>query len=164
MPTFRNNGKQRIVYKGMIQEPNERMKEVLVFFDAGEEVKLNFWVPYEELGLELVSAESPITLNTVLVSGTFSFDEGTERKFAIGHCDRYVLHVLSQKGKIKIYPGSSDIGAEVRADTEVPFHYHVIYDWEYAPYLRVVGLEDGTEATIHAEVYRPGNREIEEWH
>ena len=133
----------------------------MVFFDAGEEVALNFWVPYEELGLELVSSDSPAVPNTVLLSGTFSFDEGTERKFPIEHCDKYELYVIVQKGKVKIFTGSSTLGAEVRADLEVPFHYNVLYDWEYAPYLQVVGLEDGSEATIHAEIYRSGKRDLE---
>ena len=164
MPTFRNNGKQAVMYEGTVQYPNDKPRRLLVIIDAGTEKKLNFWIPYEELGLELVSEDNPPVPNTILLSGTFSFDEGTERKFQIGHCDRYELYVISQKGKVKVYQGSSDVGAEVRADTEIPFHYHVVYDWEYAPYLRVVGLEDETQITIHAEVYRSGNREIELWH
>lgn len=157
MPTFKNTGKTLIVYKGIIQEPNEKPKEVLVFFNAGEEVGLKFWVPYEELGLELVSEVSPPLPNTVLLSGTFSFDEGTERKFMIGHCDKYLLNVIVQSGALKVYPGSSKIGVEVREDMEVPYSYKVVYDWEYAPYLRVVGITDDTAATIHAEIYREGN-------
>ena len=108
-----------------------------------------------------MNEDSPAVPNTVLLSGTFSFDEGTERKFPIGHCDRYDLYVIAQHGKIKVYPGNSSIGTEVRSDLEYPFHYHIVYDWEYAPYIVIKGLEDGTEATIHAEVYRAGNREIE---
>ena len=161
MPTFRNNGEHIVVYKGIIQLPNEKPKEILVFFDVGIEVKLNFWVPYEELGLELIDADSPAVPNTVLLSGTFSFDEGTERKFTLGHCDRYMLYIVMQSGRLKVYSGSSAIGAEIRADVENPYHYHVVYDWEYAPYILVKGLEDGTEATIHAEIYRAGNREAD---
>ena len=156
MPTFKNNGENRIVYKGIIQQPNEKTQEVLVFFDAGEEVALNFWVPYEELGLELVSSDSPPVPNTVLLSGTFSFDEGTERKFPLDHCDTYIVNVIIQSGKVKVYPGSSLIGVEVSAEATTPYHYHALYDWEYAPFLRVVGLEDGTEATVHAEICRSG--------
>ncbi len=157
MPTFKNNGTRTVVYKGTVQDPNGKPREILVFFDAGAEVGLLFWVPYEELGLELVSADSPSAPNTVLLSGTFSFDKNTERKFTVGHCDRYMLYVIIQSGALKIYPGSSTVGAEVRANVENPFHYKIVYDWEYAPYLRAVGLEDGTKATIHAEVFRDGN-------
>lgn len=156
MPTFRNDGKNRVVYKGIIQQPNEKPQEVLVFFDAGEKVGLNFWVPYEELGLELVDADSPAVPNTVLLSGTFSFDEGTERTFPLGHCDIYVLNVIIQSGKVKVYAGSSAIGVEVTINENIPYHYTGIYDWGHAPYLRVVGLEDNTEATINAEVYTTG--------
>ena len=160
MPTFKNNGENRIVYKGIIQQPNEKKQEVLVFFDAGEEVALSFWVPYEELGLELVSADSPAVPNTILLSGTFSFDEGTERKFPIEHCDKYMLYVIMQSGARKRYPGSSKVGAEVRGDVKHPFHYKIVYDWEYAPFLRVIGLEDNTEITIHGEIFREGNEGI----
>ena len=161
MPTFRNDGERIVVYKGIIQDPNGKPKEELVFFDTGKDVGLNFWVPYEALGLELVSADNPPVPNTVLLSGTFNFDEGTERKFTIGHCDRYMLYIIIQHGILKLYPGSATIGTEIRADVENPFHYHVVYDWEFAPYLRAVGLTDGTEATIHAEIYRAGNKEAE---
>ncbi len=159
MPTFKNGGERTVVYKGIVQPPNEKPREILVFFDAGKETKLNFWIPYEELGLELVNADDPPIPNTVLLSGTFSFDEGTERKFTLEHCDKYTLYIIVQSGSIKVYPSSSTIPVEVRADLEIPYHYNVVYDWEYSPYLRVVGLEDGTEATIHAEIYRIGNRE-----
>lgn len=162
MPTFKNNGDRTVVYKGIIQQPNEKSREVLIFFDAGKEVKLSFWVPYEQLGLELVSADNPSMPDTVLLSGTFSFDKGTERKFTLGHCDKYMLDVIMQRGSVKVYHGSSSIGTELSAETNIPFYYHVINDWEYAPYLRVVGLEDGAEASIHAEVYRSGSKELVE--
>lgn len=159
MPTFKNGGERTVVYKGIVQPPNEKPREILVFFDAGKETALDFWIPYEELGLELVNADEPPVPNTVLLSGTFSFDKGTERKFAIGHCDRYTLYIIVQSGGIKVYPGNSTIPVDMRTDLEYPYHYNVVYDWEYTPYLRVVGLEDDTEATIHAEIYRIGNRE-----
>ena len=156
MPTFRNGGERPVVYKGIIQSPNEKSREVLVFFDAGKKTPLNFWIPYEELGLELVDADNPPVPNTILLSGTFKFDKGTERKFTLQHCDKYVLNVIVQHGRIKLYPGNSAIGVEVSSEANIPYHYHVLYDWEYAPYLRAVGLSNGTEVTIHAEVYRHG--------
>ena len=154
MPTFRNGGERTVVYKGIVQPPNEKSREILVFFDAGKDTALDFWIPYEELGLELVNADEPPIPNTILLSGTFKFDEGTERKFSLDHCDTYILNVIIQSGKVKVYPGNSAIGAEITINENVPYHYTGIYDWEYAPYLRVVGLEDNTNATIHAEVYK----------
>ena len=162
MPTFRNGGKRTVIYKGIIQSPNEKPREILVFFDAGKDTAINFWIPYEELGLELVDANNPPVPDTVLLSGTFKFDKGTERKFTLGHCDKYMLDIIIRSGRIKIYHGNSDIGAELSAQKDVSYDYHVINDWEYSPYLRVAGLEDGTEATIHAEVYRSGSKEVRE--
>ncbi len=160
MPTFRNGGKRTVFYKGIVQPPNDKPREILVFFDAGKDTAINFWIPYEELGLELVDANNPPVPDTVLLSGTFKFDKGTERKFTIGHCDKYVLDVISKQGKVKVYPGNSAIGAEVSEEGKLRYDYHVVYDWEFAPYLRVVGLEDNTEAVIHAEVYRSGSKEV----
>lgn len=164
MPTFKNGGERVVVYKGIVQPPNGKTREILVFFDAGKETKLNFWVPYEELGLELVDADNPAVPETVLLSGTFKFDTGTERKFTLGHCDKYMLDIIMQGGRVKVFHGNSDIGAELSAQSDISYRYHVINDWEYSPYLRVVGLEDGTEATIHAEVFRTGSKEMETWH
>lgn len=160
MPTFKNGGQRVIAYDGIIQSPNDTARRVLVLFDAGMEKKLNFWVPYEQLGLELVDADNPPVSNTVLLSGTFKFDKGTERKFMLDHCDKYMLDIIMQGGRIKVYHGNNDIGAELSAQADISYRYHVINDWEFAPYLRVVGLEDETEATIHAEVYRTGSREF----
>ena len=164
MPTFKNGGQRTVVYKGIVQPPNERPREILVFFDAGMEKKLNFWVPYEQLGLELVDADNPPVPDTVLLSGTFKFDEGTERKFTLRHCDKYMLDIIMQSGRVKVFHGNSEIGAELSAQSDISYRYHVINDWEFAPFLRVVGLEDGTEATIHTEVFRTGNREMDTWH
>lgn len=154
MPTFKNNTDKAIMHTCKIQPPNGKTQEIIIIAEAGKELMLNFWIPYDRLGLELVSADYPPVPDTVLLSGTFKFDEGTERKYVIEPCDMYTVDVILQSGGLRIYAGSSLSGAEIRSDGEVPYRYHAKYDWEYAPYLRVVGIEDGTEATIHAEVIR----------
>lgn len=154
MPTFKNGGARPVMYQGTVQRPNGKPKEVLIIIDGGKEMELDFWLPYEELGLELVDSDYPPVQGSTLVSGTFKFDAGTERKIPIGHCDKYVLDVIVESGSLKVYHGNSPIGTEVRANADVPYRYHVMNDWEYSPYLRVVGIEDGTEAAIHAEIMR----------
>lgn len=154
MPTFRNNTDKAIMYRGIIRPPDKKEQEVIIIADAGKDVELNFWIPYERLGLELVNEDYPPVPNTILLNGVFKFDEGTERKYAIEPCDIYTVDVLLQSGGVKIYAGNSPTGAEIHTDGETPYRYRGEYDWEYAPYLRVTGLEDGTEAVIHAEVLR----------
>lgn len=158
MPTYKNGGNKTVVYEGTIQKPNGREKEVMVFFDAGSVVPLDFWIPYEKLGLELIDAENPPVQGSILVSGTFNFNEGTERIFPLEHCDKFSLDVIIQSGSIKLYRGSEPIGTVIDAGTERPYRYHVVEDWNYAPYIRAVGLEDNTVAVIHAEILRLGLR------
>lgn len=154
MPTFKNNTAQAVMYKGTIQPLNGKKQDVLIVVDAGEEIGINFWIPYERLGLELVDEEYPPVPDTVFLSGIFKFEEGTERKYTIEPCGMYMLDVLVEKGSLKLYAGSSQTGIEMNSSSEVPYRYRAKYDWEYAPYIRAVGLKDGTEALIHAEAVR----------
>lgn len=152
MPTFRNNTDKAIMYRGTIRPPDSKLQEIIIIVDAGKDVALNFWIPYEKLGLELVNENYPPVPNTLLLSGLFKFNEGTERKFSIEACDTYTVDVIVQKGALKLYAGNSAAGAEILADVGTPYHYSAEYEWEYAPYIRAVGLQDNTEASIHAEI------------
>lgn len=75
--------------------------------------KLNFWIPYEELGLELIDADNLPVPDTVPLSGTFKFDEGTELKFTLGYCDKCILNVIVQSGTVKVYPANTIINVEI---------------------------------------------------
>ena len=154
MPTFKNNTSRAITHKAIIQSPEGVPKEVLIKFDPHEEKQLSYWLPYQKLGLTLTSENYPPVPNTILISGTFNFDEGTERKFNIDTCDTYVVNIIVQSGTVIMYPGSTVVGVEISGSVDVPYHYKAVLDWEYAPYLRLVGKEDGTVATVHAEVDR----------
>ena len=139
MPTFKNETKHYIDYEA---------KNVLLRFEPGEERGLPFWLPYQKLGLTLINADYPVVPNTILIGGKFNFDEGTERKFNIEPCESYSVHISVQKGKLAMYQGNSAFSIDIEAN------YSGVLDWDCAPYLRVKGLEAGTVATIHAEVYR----------
>ena len=154
MPTFKNETRRYIDHECWLQTPTTEPKRVLVRFAPGEERSLPFWLPHVKLGLTLVDPNYPVVPNTVLLSGTFSFEPGMERKFNLEACDTYVINVVVQRGRVTVFPGSSTLGVEVVQNDEVPFHYRAVMDWEYSPYLRVVGLESGTRATIHVEIDR----------
>ncbi len=101
-----------------------------------------------------INADYPAVPNTILISGNFNFDEGTERKFNIEPCDTYVVNVIVQKGRVVMYPGNSAVCVEIAENTEVPYHYKATLDWEYSPFLRLIGKENGTVVTVHAELDR----------
>ena len=154
MPTFRNDTRRVIDHWCLIQHPTEPVQKVLIRFDPGKLVKLKFWVPYAELGLTLVNANQPKCPNTILVSGTYDFAQNVERRFNIEPCDTYIVNIIVQKGGVMLYPGDTAGGVEITQDTDVPFHYRAVFDWEFAPYIRIKGMAAETRATVHAEVDR----------
>lgn len=154
MPTFKNDTKRYIDHWCTLQAPEGTPQRVLIRFAPGEERRLTFWVPHVRLGLTLVSANDPKTPDTILTSGTYAFEPGVERRFNIEMCDTYAVNIIVQKGRVMLFPADTRTGVEVRQDAEVPFHYRAVFDWEYAPFFRVVGMDEGTECTVHAEINR----------
>lgn len=154
MPIFRNDTERMIDYECLVQSPTEEPKKILIRFDPGKEYALTFWVPHVPLGLTLVDANQPKVPLTVLLSGTFDFAKDVERRFNIERCDTYILNVIVQSGKVALYPAGTDIAVEIAQDTETPFYYRAVYDWEFAPFIRVKGLDAASKATVHAEVDR----------
>lgn len=137
MPTYRNNTDYTINYEN---------KGKLYSFPPHKEYPAKFWVPYQELGLELVSADYPPVPDSILLSGTFRFDYDIERRFNFERCSKYHLNLELWEGRIKLYTGSSRVGAEINTN------YDVVLDWEKAPYIRVVGLDGKNIVRIHVEV------------
>lgn len=137
MPTYKNNSEQLINYEtgGKIYS-----------FPANKETGTNICVPYKELGLELIDENYPPVKSKVLISGTFKFSAGMERKINIPHCNKYRIKVSVKSGRLKQYLGSSGIGIELTGDNEN------VYEWGYAPYIRLLGLETGTEASVYGEL------------
>ena len=144
MPTFKNETKHYIDHEALIQSPSGEPRKVLVRFKPDEERALTFWIPHQKLGLTLINADYPAVPNTILISGNFNFNNGTERKFNIEPCDTYVVNIIVQKGKVAMYPGNAAMCVEIAETTEVPYHYKATF----------VGREAGSVATIHAEVDR----------
>ena len=154
MPTFKNNTTRIVDYECTVQSPTDGPKKILIRFDPGKEVALPFYVPHEKLGLTLVNANQPKVPPTVLLSGTFNFADNVERRFNIELCDTYILNVIVQKGKVALYAAGTDVPVEIAQDAESPYHYRAVYDWEFAPYIRVKGVGAASTATVHAEVDR----------
>ena len=136
MPTFRNNTDLAINYEH---------KGKLYSFPPHKDYPAKIWVPYQELGLELVNADYPPVPESILVSGTFRFMDGMERKFNMNHCSKYHLKICVYAGHIKLYAGSS------RMATELTKEHDFVFDWEKAPYIRLVGYETESEVYVHAE-------------
>lgn len=150
MPTFRNGTKKWVDAEAVVPGRGR----VLVRFAPKETRALGFWVDYEAKGLTLVDANDPPVPPRVLASGTFAFAAGEERRFAIPRCGRYAVDLIVQEGRVKLYAGTDPVGAEVVKDDVVPFRYRQTFDWERAPFLRVVGVTE-SRATLHAEAETP---------
>ena len=138
MPTFKNETKHYIDY-----ERNGK----LVRFEPDEERGLPFWLPYNKLGLTLINSEYPVVKNKILISGEFDFNKDMERLFNIEECDKYTVKIDVAKGKCSVYPGNLASGTEIKAG----YSHKIEIAWEIAPYLKVIGLEDGTVVEIYAE-------------
>ena len=136
MPTYRNNTDIAINYES---------KGKLYSFSPHKDYPAKFWVPYQELGLELVNADYPPVPDSIIISGTFRFDYQIERRFNIEHCESYRFKVSVQSGRVKLYAGQSRVGVEIVED------YDAVLDWEKAPYVRIVGLDGTSLEKVDAE-------------
>lgn len=114
-------------------------------FPPHKDYAAKFWLPYQELGLDLINADYPPVPEKFFISGEFKFSAGVERKFNIENCDKYSLLISMEAGKIKLYTGNSRSGVEIAGD------YSTQLEWRYAPYIRILGLQNGTIAHIRAE-------------
>ena len=136
MPTFRNDTESAINYE---------LDGKIYNFPAKQDVETSIWLPYQDIGLKLIDEKYPPVQSKILAGGKFKFRAGMERKLQIPHSRRYTLKVQILSGGLTIYAGSSTVGEELTTDSEI------LFDWAYAPYVRFVGLEAGTEARIYAE-------------
>ena len=152
MPTFKNDTKHYIDYEAITQSSSGERKKILLRFVPGEERALGFWLPYQKLGLTLVNADYPPVQNKILISGTFEFSENMERLFSVDHCDRYVINIIVQSGKIKLYTGASTVGQEVAEDSPVAYRYRGVLEWEFAPYFKIVTSDNKATVTLSVEV------------
>ena len=139
MPTFKNCTDKIINYEsgGKIYS-----------FLPGRTFGLAEWIPYQELGLELIDENYPKVPSSILISGRFKFSKGLERKFSIPHCESYNLKISVKSGALKLYTSNSTLGVELSGD------YVTTLQWSYTPFIRLKGLEAGTEASVHAEIER----------
>lgn len=141
MPTFRNDTNKPIQY--LLKDEGK-----IIIFDPKREKGLDFWVPYSQLGLTLVSATYPPVPNSVLINGKFKFSKGLERKFNIDPCHSYSLYINVKRGEVLLYleAGKSSIDLD---DT-----YTSVFNWSRVPYIRVVGIQDDSLVEIQATVER----------
>mgnify|MGYP006872975110 FL=1 len=136
MPTFKNNTDSPKYYEAGGKQ---------YYFPPKQEVGVNIWIPYAQLGLELVNAEYPPVHEKLLISGEFNFSNGLKRKFNIVHCEKYKVEIKVLNGSIRLYAGNSRVGVVVSNS------YNSVYQWSYAPYLSVLGLVDETSIQMTAE-------------
>ena len=144
MPTYRNNSDTAINYES---------KGKLYSFPPKSDYEAKIWFPYQELGLELVNPDYPPVPDTILLSSSFNFDNGLERKFSITHCNKYHLKATVKHGAVRIFAGQSQVGVLVKVDDDEDKTVHEMnLDWDKAPFLRFLGEADDTKVRIDAEI------------
>ena len=161
MPTFKNETGKPVYHEAAIRESDGRARRMLIKIEPGKSMELSFWIPWQDLGLTLESADYPPVPATFLVSGTYDFTNGMIRKFDIEPCGAYTLNIIVQTGRARLYLGGAGGSEEIAEDENVPFRYRAVLDWERAPYFRLEALADNTRVSVHAEVHRgelPANR------
>ena len=138
MPTFRNDGERAVIYTGSEGKG-------IIIFDPGKDVKLSHWVPYKRLGLRLVNESYPPVPTPVLISGEFKFTPGMKRRYEIEPCKTYTLDINVETGRVILYLGASKNGKQISLA-----EYHETLEWQYAPYITLVGAAEDTTVDVQA--------------
>lgn len=135
MPTFKNNTGRVIYYES---------KGCQYCFEPSKEYGLEIWIPYSNLGLDLVDSEFPPVRDDVFISGDFNFQNGVIRRFNIEPCNAYNLKIQIKNGACKVYFGNSQNAVEIKTD------YQIRKEWSYAPFFKIAATEDDTVININA--------------
>ena len=123
MPTFKNTTNKPIEY--ITAEKN------ILIIDPNEIKELEYWIPYQQLGLELLNESYPPVPSEILLNGTFKFMAGMTRKYDIEPCEKYVLSMSIKGTPVLLYLGGSKNAIHITDE------YSDIFTWEYAPFIRV---------------------------
>ena len=140
MPTFRNNTNKPIAY--------ETNGKDLLIIDPNEIKELEYWIPYQQLGLELLSESYPPVPNQVLINGTFKFMGGMSRKFEIEPCQKYALRVKVDGEAVTLALGGSQQAFHVKDE------YTDVFSWEYVPYIKIHSPLGASTVTVEARKER----------
>jgi hypothetical protein len=130
-----------------------------VDFRAGEERRVSFALPrYAEKGLTLIDANYPPLPDPIIFDSVLLYDENVTREFAIRPCDKYLVQLIAQAGKISYRFGENGIAAVLDANLPIQCTFSKQVDWESAPLLIVNGLEDGSRVSLHVEELQAGEQ------
>jgi hypothetical protein len=135
MPTYRNNTKRRITHADMSY----------MEWQPGEEKRLPFFVPHEELGLTLVSDQPAV--NSVARSWVVTLIPGEPLKLKLEYLEAFELSVFSESGSAAMRIGDS--GDEVII-TAASSHFSS-YSYARCPYLTFVPGEDEARLIVKQE-------------
>ena len=139
MPTYKNETDRRITH----QDKNR------ISWQPGEERRLPFFVPHEELGLTLVSDEPYVLRGRGRGLGYHEFVAGPDKTvFKLPYCENVEVSVFVPKGLAKMYLGDSDVPIAVD-----PQNNHVgRYPWDMIAYL-TFEADEATEVYVKVEPY-----------
>ena len=141
MPTYANNTRKKITFPNMCY----------LEFYPGEVKELRYHLPYEDLGLTLISEQPYVSKGPTGMGNYMAYFEeeilaGESKKYKFPYCEAFHLSIEVTVGKIYVYYGDSD--AAVLVDTT---HYQVTpVAWQKVPWVIVECIE-GAKLTIKAE-------------
>ena len=119
MPTFKNTNDKPIYYEVHGKQ---------YCFEPNKEYALDIWIPYGNLGLELIDENYPAVREDVLVSSSFRFSNGLVRRFNIEPCESYEVDIEVKKGAAKLSFGTS------KTLIDLTDKFISKKTWSYAPY------------------------------
>ena len=160
MPTYKNISKQTVPFFLRLNQNDGEFRRVTITFAPGEEKMLPFALPnHAERGLEITDHDFPPLPDPIIFNNTLEYREGFSREFDIRPCDRYLVQVIAQSGRVSFRFGAS--GTPIILDAGLPYKtkFGKKVDWESAPLLIIEGLSENATCTLHVEELSAGELE-----
>jgi hypothetical protein len=157
MPTYKNTTPHPVSFLIKLYGNDGNVGKFLVDFRAGEERQLSYALPrYAEKGITLIDANYPPLSDPLIFDSALLYDAGVIREFAIRPCDKYLVQLIVQTGKITYQFGYGGVPAMLDATLPVQSSFSKQVDWESAPLLVVKGVTDGSVVSLHVEEVQAG--------
>jgi hypothetical protein len=164
MPTYRNTLIRPVTFEVKLYGSDGQIRRYLVDFRAGEERKLPFALPnHAAKGVAVVDTAYPPLSDPIIFDNTLPYDAGVMREFAVRPCDKYLVQLIVQTGKITYQFGHTGVPASLDADLPTQTSFAKQVDWESAPLLVVKGAADGSSVSLHIEELQAGEWSSRGW-
>jgi len=157
MPTYKNPTKTQVSFDLRLYQNNGIFRRGTLTIWPGEERPLHFALPfYAEKGLVLVNPYYPPLPDPVIINNELEYRNGVSREFQIRPCDRYLVQIITQSGRVKCRFGPYGTAFELDADSPKRFMFIKKVSWENAPMLIIEGIGETSTCSLHVEELQAG--------